>query len=152
MLRTAGLLLATLAVTAACSFGPAWIFPTSAPLPEGAVPVPIRVSPIPNESSDVEFACPAALLLPVEMVVDRSVTPPRVAYRFVESGEPIEIQWSWGISAYDLDGVVHIVAPDGEDLMIEGVVADDIGGCSVDDDVFGACDVRSLPRRAGSSP
>jgi hypothetical protein len=70
----------------------------------------------------------------------------------VESGEPIEIEWTWGISAYELDGVVHIVAPDGEDLMIEGVIADDIGGGNFEEDVFGACDVRSLPRRAGSSP
>lgn len=152
MRRRAVLLAAALVAVGACSAGPAWIFPTPAPLPEGAVPVPIRVQAIPNESSDVEFACPAALLSPVEMVVDRSVTPPRVSYRFVESGEPIEIEWTWGISAYELDGVVHIVAPDGEDLMIEGVIADDIGGGSFEEDVFGACDVRSLPRRAGSSP
>jgi hypothetical protein len=149
--RRAGWLLATLVALAACATDPAWIFPTAAPLPAGAVAVPIRVQPIPDESSDVEFACPAALLLPVEMIVDRSVRPPTISFRFIDSGEPAEIEWSWGISAYELDGVVHIVAPDGEDLMVEGQVADDLGGGG-GDEVFNMCDVRSLPHRAGSSP
>jgi len=102
------------------------------------------VTPIPNETSDLEFACPAALLLPVEMVVDRSVSPPTVAFRFVASGEPANIEWSWGISAHEVDGKVHIVAPDGDDLMVEGVVADDLGGGG-GDETFNVCDVRSLP-------
>ena len=80
------------------------------------------------------------------MLVDRSVTPPQVSYRLVAPGQPIEIQWSWGVSAYELDGVVRLVAPDGEDLMVEGIVADDVGGgFGADDDVFWACDSRTLP-------
>ena len=149
ILRTAGWLLATLAVTAACSSGPAWIFPTAAPLPAGAEAVSIRVQPIPESiAADTAFGCPAALLGPTEMVVDRLASPPTITFRLVETGNPIELAWSWGISAYELDGVVHIVAPDGEDLMVEGRVADDIGGGFINDDVFGVCDGRSMPQHA----
>lgn len=149
MLRTAGWLLATLAVTAACSSGPAWIFPTAAPLPAGAEAVSIRVQPIPESiAADTAFGCPAGLLGPTEMVVDRLVSPPTITFRSVETGNPIDLAWSWGISAYELDGVVHIVAPDGEDLMVEGRVADDIGGGFINDDVFGVCDGRSMPQQA----
>ena len=152
--RTTARLVAMLVAIAACASGPAWVFPTAAPLPAGAEAVSIRVQPIPESiAADTEFGCPTALLGPTEMVVDRSVTPPTITFQSVETGDPIELAWSWGISAYELDGVIHIVAPDGEDLMVEGRVADDIGGgFGADDDVFGACDVRSLPRRAGSSP
>jgi hypothetical protein len=144
--RAVGWLAAVAVAIAACAMGPAWVFPSPAPLPAGAVAVSLRVTPIPNETSDVEFACPGALLLPVEMVVDRSVSPPTVAFRFVDSGEPANIEWSWGISAYEVDGKVHIVAPDGDDLMVEGVVADDLGGGG-GDETFNVCDVRSLPQQ-----
>lgn len=148
MLRTAGWLVAALVLAVACS-GPSWTFPTPAPLPEGAEPVSIRVQPIPTSiAADTSFGCPAALLSPTEMVVDRSVSPPTISFRSAETSEPIGIAWSWGISAYELDGLIHIVAPDGQDLMVEGAVADDIGGGFIgDEDVFGACDARSLPQR-----
>jgi hypothetical protein len=142
-----GLLVAAVMLFVACS-GSAWAFPSPAPLPPGAIAVPIDVQPIPSARADVEFGCPAALLSPVELVVDRSVQPPKVSYRSVDSGDPIGIAWSWGVSAYEWAGIVHIVAPDGADLLVEGVVADDIGGGYMgNEDVFGACDVRSLPRR-----
>ena len=152
MRRTVGWLVAALVLVGACASGPAWIFPTPAPLPEGAEAVAIRVQPIPTSiAADASFGCPAALLSPTEMVVDRSVSPPTVSFRSAETGEPIELEWSWGISAYELDGVVHIVAPDGQDLMVEGRVADDLGGgFGADDAVFGVCDFRSFPQRAGA--
>jgi len=147
MLRSAGWLGLVVLLVSACATGPAWIFPTAAPLPDGAEAVSIRVQPIPTSiAADTGFGCAAALLGPTEMVVDRGMSPPTVTFRSAETGEPIEIQWSWGISAYELDGVVHIVAPDGENLMVEGVVADDIGGgFGENDDVFWACDIRSMP-------
>ena len=144
---TAGWLMAFLVFLGACASGQAWVFPTPAPLPDGAEAVSIRVQPIPASiAADTSFGCPAALLGPTEMVVDRSVTPPTVTYRSADTGEPIELEWSWGISAFELDGVVHIVAPTGEDMMVEGRVARDLGGGSLDDDdVFGVCDFRSMP-------
>ena len=151
MLRTAGWLLATLAVTAACSSGTAWVFPTAAPLPAGAEAVSIRIQPIPESiAADTSFGCPAALLGPTEMVVDRSVSPPPTTFRSVETGDPIELAWTWGISAYELDGVIHIVAPTGADIMVEGLVARDLGGGFINDDVFGVCDLRSMPGQAGA--
>jgi hypothetical protein len=146
--RAVGWLAAVVVAIAACAMGPAWVFPTPAPLPEGAQPVSIRVQPIPASiPTDTSFGCPAALLSPTEMVVDRSVTPPTVSYRASETGEPVELEWSWGISAYERDGVVHIVAPTGEDIMVEGRVADDLGGGFGAGDVFGVCDARSLPQQ-----
>ena len=148
MLRTVCWLLATLAVTAACSFGPAWVFPTAAPLPAGAEAVSIRLQPIPESiAADTEFGCPAALLGPTEIVVDRSVSPATITFRSVETDDPVELAWSWGISAYELDGVVHIVAPTGADMMVEGQVARDLGGGFINGDVFGVCDGRSMPQR-----
>ena len=147
----AGWLLATLAGAAAMLARAGVGLPDRCAFAARAVAVPIKVSPIPDESSDVEFACPAALLLPVEVVGDRSVSPPAIAYHFADSGEPADIEWSWGISAYELGGRVHIVAPDGKDLMVEGVVADDLGGGGRNE-FFNVCDVRSLPRRAGPLP
>jgi hypothetical protein len=149
MRRTAGWLVAALVAIAACESRPAWIFPTAAPLPAGAEPVSIRVQPIPESiAADTAFGCPAALLSPTEMVVDRSVSPPAISFRSAETGEPIEVGWSWGISAYELDGVVHIVAPTGTDLMVEGEVARDLGGGSgANGDAFIVCDFRSMPRR-----
>ena len=148
--RIASWLPAALLVVVACASGPGWIFPTPAPLPAGAEAVAIRVQPIPESiPADTAFGCPAALLNPTEMVVDRSVTPPTISFRSADTGEPIELEWSWGISAYDLDGVIHVVAPDGRDLMIEGRVADDLGGgYGADDAVFGVCDFRSMPQQA----
>lgn len=96
------------------------------------------------------FGCPAALLLPVEMTVDRSVTPPTIGYRSVDTGRAVRIEWSWGVSAFELDGTVRIVAPDGEVLLSEGAVADDLGGAPGEGDVFGVCVPSSLPRRPGS--
>ena len=147
MIQSAGRLVAALVLVSACASGPAWVFPTPAPLPDGAEAVSIRVQPIPTSiAADTGFGCAAALLGPTEMVVDRSVSPPTVTFRSALTGEPIEIQWSWGISGYEVDGAIHIVAPDGEVLMVEGAVADDIGGgFGENDDVFWACDVHSMP-------
>jgi hypothetical protein len=153
MRRMVGWLAVALVAIGACAAGPAWVFPTAAPLPAGAEAVPIRVQPIPTSiADDAAFGCPAALMGPTVMVVDRSVTPPAVSYRSAETGEPVELAWSWGISAYERDGVVHIVAPTGADMMIEGQVADDLGGGFDNGNVFGVCDFRSMPRRVGSSP
>jgi hypothetical protein len=146
--RAAGWLASAVVVIAACAIGPAWVFPTPAALPDGAQPVDIRVQPIPASiPADTSFGCPAALLSPTEMVVDRSVSPPTVAFRSADTGDPIELEWSWGISAYELDGVVHIVAPTGEDMMVEGQVADDLGGGFTNGDVFVVCDARSMPNQ-----
>jgi hypothetical protein len=93
-----------------------------------------------------------ALLSPVELIVDRSVTPPAVRYVFAGSGEPALLEWSWGVSAFDLDGMVHIVGPDGAILMTEGLVADDLGGGfggGGADEVFSVCVGSSLPHRDG---
>jgi hypothetical protein len=131
-----------------------WVFPTAAPLPDGAVAVPIGVAAIPaSVDPDVDaFGCPLALLAPVELVVDRSVTPPAVSYVNAATGEPVELEWSWGVSAFDLDGIVHVVGPDGAILMTEGLVADDLGGGfggGGADDVFSVCIGSSLPHRVG---
>ena len=126
-----------------------FIFPTPAPVPDEAIQVPIDVAAVPERvAPDVDgFGCPAALLVPVEMVVDRSTSPPTVRFRIVETGQPIRLDWSWGVAAYELGGVVRIIAPDGEVLMTEGEVADDLGGGGSAPDSFSVCVGSSVPRR-----
>lgn len=154
MTRRLALVLVAALVAGGCSLIPdprvtvdGFVFPTPAPLPDGAIHVAIDVASVPERvAPDVAFGCPAALLRPVEMVVDRSTDPPTVAFRVVETGQPIRLDWSWGVSAYDLGGEVRIIAPDGEILMSEGEVADDLGGGGSSGDQFSVCVGSSIPR------
>jgi hypothetical protein len=153
----AALLLIGVVVVAGCGLlqpTQGWVFPTAAPLPDGAVAVPIDVAEIPaSVAPGVDaFGCPTALLAPVELVVDRSVTPPAVRYVFADSGKPALLEWSWGASAFDLEGIVHVVGADGAILMTEGLVAEDLGGGfrgGGADEVFSVCVGTSLPHRVG---
>ena len=145
---------ASVVLLAGCGFGqtgPAWIFPSPQPLPEGAVPVDIDVAAVPTDiADDVLFGCPMALLEPVELVVDRSVSPPTIGYRSAQTGKPIQLEWSWGVSAYELDGVVRIVGPTGVAVMTEGRVVEGLGGgFGGDSEAFTVCLGNSLPRRVG---
>jgi hypothetical protein len=149
-----GWLTALVLLTVGCGFGQtgsAWVFPSPQPLPEGATAVPIDVAPVPTTiADDVQFGCPMALLGPTELVVDRSVSPPTVSYRLAGTGEPIHLEWSWGVSAYELDGVVRIVGPTGVEVMTEGRVAEGLGGGGGGDpNTFNVCLGNSLPRRVG---
>ncbi len=156
-LRWVGGLATAALLTVACGFAEppsGWVFPTPAARAGVAEVVAIDVAPVPADvGADVQFACPSALLAPVELVVDRSVSPHSVGYRIVGTGEPLRLTWSWGVSAYELDGIVRIVSPTGDEVMTEGKVTDDLGGGAGDvPGSFSVCLLVSLPQRVGGEP
>lgn len=119
-----------------------WVFPTPAPLPEGATALPLAADlPPPSVPDGVEIgACPAALHEPVTLRVDRAAKPP-VLHFLGADGREVGLQWSIGISAREIDGVAEVVMPDGSLIVREGeesVMA--LGGGFLGaGDVFGVC-------------
>lgn len=98
-----------------------WVFPTPAPLPEGATALPLAADLPPLGVPDgVELAaCPAALHEPVTLRVDRTAKPP-VLHFLSADGREVGLQWSIGISAREIDGVAEVVMPDGSFIVREG--------------------------------
>lgn len=119
-----------------------WVFPTPAPLPDGATALPLAADLPPLSVPDgVELAaCPEALHEPVTLEVDRSARPP-VLHFLAADGREVGLQWSIGISAREIDGVAEVVMPDGTLIVREGeesVVA--LGGGFLGaGDVFSVC-------------
>ena len=127
-----------------------WVFPTAAPLPPGAVRLPLAVATPPQDvPADVEMgACPAALMAPVTLTVDRSTDPPTLHFIGSDGGE-VKLTWSYGISAWEIDGVAEVVLPDGEIIVREGELSRiDLGGggAGPNGDTFGVC--ITAPHRA----
>lgn len=125
-----------------------WVFPTPAPLPEGAAALPLAADlPPPSVPAGIELgACPAALHEPVTLKVDRSTSPPVLRF-LAADGREVGLQWSIGISAREIDGVAEVVMPDGTLIVREGEesVMDLGGGFLAAGDVFGVC--LTAPRR-----
>lgn len=98
-----------------------WVFPTPAPLPDGATALPLAADlPPPSVPAGVELAaCPEALHEPVTLRVDRSARPP-VLHFLASDGREVGLQWSIGISAREIDGVAEVVMPDGSLIVREG--------------------------------
>lgn len=119
-----------------------WVFPTPAPLPDGATRLPLDVQPPPaNVPANVEMgACPAALHEPVTLRVDRSTDPPILGF-VGPDGRPATLRWSYGVSAREIGGVAEVVMPDGSLVVREGkqTVMALGGGSSGQGDVFGVC-------------
>ncbi|MGZ9159918.1 MAG: hypothetical protein ACXW4T_02025 [Candidatus Limnocylindrales bacterium] len=129
-----------------------WVWPTPAPLPDGATAVPLDVEPMPAVvGPGVEYAaCPMALLGPMTIhhVPDDAATP--IHYRTVGGGEEIHVRWQFGFSAR-LAPDLEIVAPDGTVIAREGVPVEGLGGGYIGgDDTFTVCIGDHVPRRAGS--
>lgn len=119
-----------------------WVFPTPAPLPEGAISLPLAADLPPLSVPDgVEVgACPAALHEPVTLQVDRTAKPP-ILHFLGADGREVGLQWSIGISAREIDGVAEVVMPDGSLIVREGeesVMALGGGGLGAGN-VFGVC-------------
>ncbi|MEJ7749611.1 MAG: hypothetical protein WKF56_09930 [Candidatus Limnocylindrales bacterium] len=118
-----------------------WVWPTPAPLPEGATAVALDVAPIPAQvQPDAEYgACPLALLLPftVRHVPEDAAQP--VHYRAVDDGQELRISWPSGFSAR-LAPDLEVVAPDGTVIASEGVPTEGLGGGVLgNDDTFSVC-------------
>lgn len=119
-----------------------WVFPTPAPLPDGATSLPLAADLPPLSVPDgIELgACPAALHEPVTLQVDRASRPP-VLHFLAADGREVGLQWSIGISAREIDGVAEVVMPDGSLIVREGeesVMA--LGGGNLGaGDVFSVC-------------
>ncbi len=130
-----------------------WVWPTPAPLPDGATAVPLEVAPIPAVvQPGVEYgACMTALLNPVTIhhVPDDHTRP--IHYRRVDGGGEVHVRWQPGFSAR-LAPDLEIVAPDGTVIAREGVPVDGLGGGSAGDadETFFVCIGDYIPRHIGA--
>lgn len=122
-----------------------WAWPVPAPLPPGAVAVPIDVSPIQDLPADAVIGCPAALLGPVTPEYQPGRTPP-VTYRVAD--ERVNVRWPVGFSAR-LAPNLEIVAPDGKVIARGGEVTEGLGGGYTGGDAFNVC-IGDWPRRVGA--
>ncbi|HET7168095.1 MAG TPA: hypothetical protein VFI69_02760 [Candidatus Limnocylindrales bacterium] len=126
-----------------------WVWPTPAPLPDGATAVPLDVAPMPAVvGPGVEYAaCPMALLVPMTIhhVPGDAAAP--IHYRTVGGGEEIHVRWQFGFTAR-LAPELEIVAPDGRVVAREGRPVEGLGGGSTgNDDTFTVCIGDYVPRR-----
>lgn len=129
-----------------------WVWPTPAPLPDGATAVPLDVEPMPAVvQPGAEYAaCPTALLGPMTIhhVPEDAATP--IHYRTVGGGEEIHVRWQFGFSAR-LAPDLEIVAPDGTVIAREGAPVEGLGGGTTGDDAtFSVCIGDYVPQRVGS--
>lgn len=119
-----------------------WVFPTPAPLPEGATALPLAADlPPPSVLAGIELgACRAALHEPVTLQVDRAARPPTLHFLGAD-GREVGLQWSIGISAREIDGVAEVVMPDGSLIVREGEESVMVlgGGNLGAGNVFGVC-------------
>lgn len=128
-----------------------WVWPTPAPLPDGATAVPLDVAPIPAVvQPNAEYgACPAALLNPVTIhhVPEDAARP--IHYRIVDGGQEIQLRWQPGYSAR-LAPELEIVAPDGSVVARAGQKVEGLGGGYGADDTFFVCIGDYVPPRIGA--
>ena len=122
-----------------------WAWPVPAPLPPGAIAVPIDVSPIWDMPADAVIGCPAALLGPVTPEHRPGGTPP-VVYRV--EGREVLVRWPVGFSAR-LAPHLEIVAPDGMVIARAGETTKGLGGGYTGGDAFHVC-TGDWPKRVGA--
>jgi hypothetical protein len=148
----ARVVLAIALLVGGCAAGPgngAWVWPTAAPLPVGAIEVPLDVRTPIDISPSSEVACDASLLAPVEVrYVAADATQP-IHYRFADSGRALHVVWPVGFRAW-LDPTLQIVGSDGKVIARDGDVLSNIGGGGGNggSDTVGVCFVEYLPTRA----
>jgi hypothetical protein len=123
-----------------------WIWPSPAPLPAGAVAVPLDVETIPTDApAGSSFACAAALFAPVTItyIPDDAAHP--IHYARTETGDVEHLVWQVGFSAR-LDPGLEIVAPDG--LVIAKAGDNErLGGGGGNDGALHVCLPAYLPTR-----
>ncbi|HET7726961.1 MAG TPA: hypothetical protein VFK54_06485 [Candidatus Limnocylindrales bacterium] len=146
---------------ASLPFGPSggiargeWVWPTPAPLPPGAVPVPLETLPVPDSvEPGVSYdACPAALVGDFTIAAGRDGAAP-IRYSLVDSGNDIRVIWPAGFSARRMP-LIQIVAPDGTVVAREGEVVSGLGGGQFGaegQDAFAVCLPAWLPMRRGAA-
>lgn len=150
MRRVAAVVVAAALVLAACEafpIGPTpgpqgvvrgnWVWPSPAPLPPGAVAVPLVTQEIQDIPPDAEVVgCPLALLGSVTPEYRPNEDPP-VRYR--QGDGFAKVGWPVGFSAR-LNPRLEIVAPDGKVFAREGAPTDELGGgLTGGDDTFFVC-------------
>lgn len=101
-------------------------------LPPGATPLELTTAPghvLPT------MACPLALLAPARVAVagDSLVLVPEAG------GEPIQVVWPTGWTAWRLGGRAELVSRDGTVVGREGDVISGFGGGMGSDDAFHVC-------------
>ena len=110
---------------------------TPFPLPANAMALELHTTPPAEQPLAGNWACPGALLAPVQVVRDGD------AVVFQLNGQRVDLVWPRGFSARLLDGQAQIVAPDGSVGALAGEVIEDyLGGdasaiCSVGNVIYG---------------
>lgn len=123
-----------------------WVWPTAAPLPAGAMAVPIDATPPRELPANAALGCPMALLGSIVAEYRAGEDPP-VRYRqgVIEVG----VVWPAGFSAR-LNPRLEVVAPDGTVFAREGEPTQEFGGGMIGaegDKRFWICMFEYGPRR-----
>ena len=115
----------------------AWLWPAPAPLPPGAVAVPIDAAQPIDLPPDAVLGCDAALLGSI-VAAHRAGEEPPVRYAPAAGGDEVHVRWPAGFSAR-LNPELEIVAPDGRVFATEGKATIEFGGGMGADDRFWIC-------------
>lgn len=111
---------------------------TPAPVPSGATSLPLPTEPPAiTLPSGAQYACAAALLLPVRVVVQGGA----ISFVSVATGTEMRLVWPRGFTARSVGGRAEIVAPDGSVLAREGDVLSGLGGGVGVGDAFHICSI-----------